>query len=134
VRWPWAGGTIFDTLSVGSKEAPGGLSRFTEGVPVEVRRLALTEDQVKAWNLPTRPAKRSDPRSKRFIERYGDTSTELDAIPPDQLRSMVDDAIGQHMDAARLDGLKLIEASEREIARAALSMCQDGGEGGAVDG
>jgi hypothetical protein len=120
-----AGGTIFDALSIGTKDAPGGLSRFTNGIPVFVERLALNEDQVKTWDLPTRPAKKTDRRAAKFIERYGDTSTELDAIPPDALRDLVDQAIGQHMDQNWLERLKLIEASEQEIARAALLACQD---------
>ena len=77
--------TIFNTLARGTKGCPGGLNRFTDGIPVDVHRLALDEHQVKAWNLPTRPAKRTDSRAAKFIERHGDVSVELDAIPPTDL-------------------------------------------------
>jgi hypothetical protein len=133
-----AGSTIFNTLAQGTKGCPGGLGRFTDGVPVEVRRLALDEHQVKAWNLPTRPAKRSDSRAAKFIARHGDVSVELDAIPPTDLRRLVDDAIGRHMPLPRLEMLKLIEADERKLARIALGQCQntddpnDDAEGGAA--
>src|SRR5262249_41385611 len=88
--------------------------RFTNGVPIDVCHLGLNEHQVKAWNLPTRPAKKTDSRAKKFIERYGDVSVELDALTPHALRQLVDDAISQHMDPDRLAMLKGIETFERE--------------------
>lgn len=123
------GATIFDTLKNGSKKAPGGLSRFTQGVPVYVEQIALTADQVAAWKLPTRPAKKTDVRSKKFIERHGDVSTELDAIDPPQLRGLVEDAIARHLTRGDLERLKLVEDSERQTLSEVLSsLGQDGGD------
>ena len=48
-------------------------------------RIAVTPEQIDAWNLPTRPTKTSDTRAKGF----GDISVELDAIEPNQLRALV---------------------------------------------
>src|SRR5262245_21047240 len=46
------------------------------------RGIAVTEEQIDDWNLPTRPTKKSDTRSKSF----GSTiSVELDAIDPNVL-------------------------------------------------
>ena len=54
-----AGSTIYNTILNGSKKAPGGLSRFTDGVPVFVHHLALTAEQVKKWSLnPVRQEER----------------------------------------------------------------------------
>jgi hypothetical protein len=115
-----AGSVIFDTLAKGTKKAPGGLSRFTDGVPVHVHKLALTAEQVREWGLPTRPAKKSDKRSAKFVEEHGDVSVELDAVPPNDLRRLVDEAIAQHMAESTLEAFKAIEAEEQQMARILL--------------
>lgn len=56
-------------------------------------RLAVTPEQIVAWNLPTRPTKASDSRAKGF----GEISVELDAIEPNLLRQIVQDAIERHL-------------------------------------
>jgi hypothetical protein len=73
--------------------------------------LALTREQVDAWNLPTRPTKREDTRA----EAFGDEgSVELDAIPPNQLRQLIRDAIEQHIPDGHRERLAEVEAEERE--------------------
>jgi hypothetical protein len=74
-------------------------------------RIAVTPEQINEWDLPTRPTKASDTRSKGF----GDISVELDAIEPNQLRQLVQDAIEQHLPADQFEVLKAAEESEREI-------------------
>ena len=43
---------------------------------------------------------------------------ELDAIPPDTMRGLVEDAINAHVDQRQLSILKVAEASERELLKA----------------
>jgi hypothetical protein len=74
-------------------------------------RIAVTPEQINEWDLPTRPTKASDTRSKGF----GAISVELDAIEPNQLRQLVQDAIEQHLPADQFEVLKAAEQSEREI-------------------
>jgi hypothetical protein len=75
-------------------------------------RLAVTEEQITDWDLPTRPTKASDTRAKAF----GSTlSVELDAIEPNQLRALVQEAIERHLPPEQYAVLKEAEASEREI-------------------
>jgi hypothetical protein len=74
-------------------------------------RLAVTEQQIADWDLPSRPTKASDTRSKSF----GAISVELDAIAPALLRALVRDAIEDHLPRAQFNMLKVAEASEREI-------------------
>jgi hypothetical protein len=57
-------------------------------------RVAVTEEQIEEWNLPTRPTKGSDARAKKWV---GD-SVELDTIPPARLRDLVEECIVQHID------------------------------------
>lgn len=72
-------------------------------------RVAVTEDQIAAWDLPTRPTKQSDTRSRNF---QGE-SVELDAIPPDRLRALAAEVIESHVDHRQLDVLRTFEAEER---------------------
>ena len=74
-------------------------------------RIAVTPEQIADWDLPTRPTKASDTRSKNF----GEISVELDAIEPNQLRALVQEAIELHLPAEQYEVLKAAEESEREI-------------------
>ena len=71
----------------------------------------MTPEQIADWNLPTRPTKTSDSRSKGF----GDISVELDAIEPDVLRGLVEEAISDHLPPEQFQILKTAEASERAL-------------------
>lgn len=74
-------------------------------------RLAVLPPQIEAWHLPSRPTKTSDTRSGSF----GDISVELDAIKPDDLRDMVEQAISRHLPPEQFQILKTAENSEREL-------------------
>ncbi len=85
------------------------LHTFLPGFPCIVKRVAVTEEQIARWNLPTRPTKTSDSRSKGFAGN----SVELDAIPPAQLRALVRDCIECHIDRGLLERTREIERLER---------------------
>jgi hypothetical protein len=78
---------------------------------ISFERLAVTPEQIRTWDLPTRPTKRSDSRSRGF----GDISVELDAIAPEQLRELVQLAIEQHLPPEQFEVLKAAEESERRL-------------------
>jgi hypothetical protein len=93
---------------------------LTERAPfsnITVGRLAVNREQIERWNLPTRPTKTSDTRAGRFRQMYGTDSVELDAIPPDQLRQLVKDAIDSHMEPWRLQQFRMVEREERETLK-----------------
>src|SRR6478609_2238384 len=52
---------------------------------IHFKRIAVTPTQIRNWELPTRPTKSTDTRSKGFDA----VSVELDAIEPDKLRRIV---------------------------------------------
>jgi hypothetical protein len=86
------------------------LSYFTSkfgGPPVSFERLAVTEEQVEALNLPTRPPK---PGERDGFSR----NVELDAMNSNYVRGLVRDAIERHLPAGELARLKEVEAIERE--------------------
>lgn len=89
------------------------LREMAPDAEIHFRRCAVTPYQIRAMELPTRPTKISDSRSKGF----GDISVELDAIPPEHLRELVRRAIEQHLPKRQFDILKVAEASEREIIK-----------------
>ncbi len=82
-----------------------------------VERLAVDREQIDRWNLPTRPPKASDPREALFRGLHGTDSVELDAIPPDELRNLVRNAIDSHMEPWRLKQFRMVEREERETLR-----------------
>ena len=78
---------------------------------ITFKRIAVTPQQIRSLKLPTRPTKTTDTRSKGF----GSISVELDAIPPDDLRCLVQVVIEQHLPKRQFDVLKAAEDSERGI-------------------
>jgi hypothetical protein len=74
-------------------------------------RLAVTEEQIEDYRLPTRPTKRTDSRSAGFLGE----SVEVDAIRPSVLRELVDNAVTRHIDPERLRITRMVEQSEREL-------------------
>jgi hypothetical protein len=60
----------------------------------EVRRVALTAAQVAQYALPPQPGKDTDSRAAAFVARHGRlVQVELDALPPDVLRGLYQEAI-----------------------------------------
>lgn len=119
-REAWAHGietvvyALYDFDAAGKRAARAihrGLVEHAPDVPIRFERLAVTADQIAEWQLPTRPAKRSDPEAAKF----GSEAVELDAIPPDKLLELVEDAIETHVD---IDAWKIeqhYEQSERQL-------------------
>ncbi len=81
------------------------LHAYSDGTPIEYELLAVTDEQIEAWNLPTRPAK----------ENAAEIAVELDAIPPDRLVALVDEAIRGLVDPVAWSVEQAYEASERQI-------------------
>jgi hypothetical protein len=88
------------------------LREMAPDADVIFERLAVTEEQIAAWNLPSRPTKSSDPRAARFGDR---PSVELEAIEPNQLRALVQAAIERHQPPEKFKALKAEEARERDV-------------------
>ena len=76
----------------------------------EVKEVAVTEQQITDWDLPSRTTKKTDSRSKNFSGK----SVELDAISPADLRQLVEESIASLADPYELEMTKKIEKAERE--------------------
>lgn len=79
-------------------------------VSVEFLRVALTAEQVETYALPTTPPKASDGRSKRW---EGETC-QLEALPPDTIAALLDDAIVDQLDEDQLITDGDAERAERQ--------------------
>lgn len=86
--------------------------REDHGVEFHFTRIAVTPAQIKQYNLPTRPTKKSDSRARNFEGE----SVEVDALPPHVIRQMVEASISQHINTAAWEYEKRFEEMERETA------------------
>ena len=84
---------------------------------VEVKRFALFESQVREWKLPPAPAKETDSRTANW---EGIGQVELDAVKPEKLKRMAQEAIDSIFDYSLYDDLLMAETEETETYRTAL--------------
>ena len=89
------------------------LRTFAPEAEIHFERAAVIPAQVALWNLPTRPTKTSDSRSKSFEGE----SVEVDAIDPQRLRELARDCIHQHVNEQELAATWATEEQERLTLR-----------------
>jgi hypothetical protein len=97
------------------------LERLWVGDSVEVRRIALTMDQVRQYDPPPNPAKLTDSRATRYIEEYGYDSWELDALEP----AVLADLIRTHALAERDEDYYAAAMARQTTGRAQLQQLVD---------
>lgn len=71
------------------------------GSSVEVKRIALNYDQIQKFDPPPNPAKMDDPRADDYVEKYGHTSWELDALSPKDLNKLLKTEIENYLDVSK---------------------------------
>lgn len=86
------------------------LREYAPRAEITFARLAVTREQIAQLALPTRPTKATDSRARGFAGE----SVEVDAIPPDTLRSICRAAIEQHVEQHALERTRRVEEAERE--------------------
>jgi hypothetical protein len=106
------------------------LRRFADELPkcickVVFHHIAITEEQIKSFQLPTRPPKRNSAADKAWPHNF---ACELDAIPPDELRGLVRWCIERHLPRHQLEIARVAEESERQLARRLVSNALDGAQ------
>jgi len=87
------------------------MREFAPNADIHFECIAITPKQIRLWNLPTRPTKQTDTRSRHF---ESGASVELDAMDPQMLRDLVEYHISKHIDTDEWQRLREIEALERE--------------------
>ena len=91
----------------------GKMRRHLPDHDIELRRLAITAEQIEQHDLPTKPRKKGDRR------RLDITATvEAEALPAATLRAMVENAVHEYLDPEVRERLRVSEAAQRETIRA----------------
>lgn len=91
-------------------------------VDVEVRKIALTIQQVHQYKPPANYAKVTDARYKKYMEKYGTNCWEVDALRPDVLNDLLHTEIQAVID---MDKLRECLALEEEDRNKLLSIAKD---------
>ena len=86
-------------------------SFFNEGI--EVRRIALTMEQIEEVNPPPNPAKVTDSRYEQYSAEYGEESWELDALEPSYIADLIQNAVFEERDLARWEEAHKEQEEER---------------------
>lgn len=85
-------------------------------------RLAITQEQIALYDLPTKPRKASDKRAMHI-----DVAVEAESMPAHILRQLLRERIEDHLPAGALEVTKVAEQSEREyLMQMATIMSQRG--------
>ena len=116
-----SGVSIFDAVAQDVEafvmaDRPHGL------VSVEFERVALVEEQVVAYDLPTAPAKASDSRSKN----WSGGTCQLEALPPDVIADILKAAIERRIDWVQLGQDQQAEDHDRMLISGLLPAPNDG--------
>ncbi len=78
-----------------------------------VEHLAITMNQIEEYTPPPNPTKITDSRAEKYIEAHGDSSWELDALPPDMLQKLVRDHILKWLDRDKYDEVLRMEEEDK---------------------
>ncbi len=90
----------------------------------QIVKCALTADDVQRYNLPPNPTKRTDTRHKAFVERFGDLSVELDALPVEVLQERIRQEVEKRLDLDALEAVRAQEERERALLVKLLSQAR----------
>lgn len=83
-------------------------------------RLGVNKDQFSQFDLLELEPKKKDCRYKKFIQEYGTSCAEVDAIPASALRDMVKEFILYFVPMNEWERLQQVEQLERETFRSTL--------------
>ena len=87
------------------------------GADVEVKRVALTMEQVQTYNPPPNPAKITDSRCGKYMEEFGNEAWELDALEPQMMTRLIRDEVTALRDDDIYQAVCNREAKEKEELR-----------------
>jgi hypothetical protein len=91
------------------------------GVALEVEKIALTMEQIIQYKPPPNPAKITDPRANAYIKKYGNSSWEVDALPPNILAKIIRRSINNVLDRQLMSDVIEQEEEDKKRLREAVS-------------
>ena len=100
-------------------DLPNRFAKY-DGGHIILKRIALRPEHLSA--LPSFPAsdKKKDTRYPWFVRNYGHRCWELDALDPNDLRALVDEAIRAEIEPVAWNRCAAVEKAERESLRHVL--------------
>lgn len=107
---PW-GEQIFEAMAADAA-AFVEADRVIETLSIEPVRVALTPIQIATLKLPTAPVKKAKARARRSAAKWTKPTCQLEALAPDVLAKIVDQAIRDELNLTRVDAQ--IEAEDRD--------------------
>lgn len=90
------------------------IKMFSGWNEIKVIRLALNMDQVEQYNPPPNPAKLSDTRAADYIDKFGESSWELDALDPKVIEDLISKNIEKYIDKKPWKEIQEKEKKARE--------------------
>jgi len=107
-------------LYMSEEDLPSRFAKY-DGDHIDLRRIALTVEQLEG--LPFFPAadKRQDPRYKWFVANHGHHCWELDAMDPNDLRDCVEQAIIGLIEPVAWQRCEVVNKAELESLRSILA-------------
>jgi len=79
-----------------------------EGAPLDFRRIAINQEQIKFYDLPGKPRKTGDRRAQHITE-----TVEAESLPANILRGLLESELDALIPASYLKALQVAEESER---------------------
>jgi hypothetical protein len=80
---------------------------------IRVLKIALTKPQIERYDPPPNPAKLTDSRARAYIDKHGDDSWEVEALPPAELNKIIRYALDKHVDRSKMDLIVSVEQAEK---------------------
>ena len=90
------------------------LQLFSNYADIEVRRIALTMEQIEKQSPPPNPAKVTDSRYESYATQYGEESWELDALEPQYISNLIHEEILAERDIDKWEEAVNEQENERE--------------------
>ena len=92
---------------------------------LDVRKLAITMEQIEEYGPPPNPAKVTDPRAEAYIARHGNESWEVDALDPTTLQTIVTDAFDEIIDREKMEAVVRQEEEDKVALRNAAAELEE---------
>jgi hypothetical protein len=88
----------------------------------DLKRLAIFAEDIQAFNLPPLRIKDGDTRASSFRAKYGQECVELDALPPDELRRRIREAVTGLIDQELWDRAIRVEEVELQSIKDTVAL------------